>query len=385
MDEERFDSLARQLAALTSRRTVLKLLAASLVAGIGGARLPRTSPLAAQRIERCDVAQCRDYAGISFTSCMENCAELDSDVQWGKASCQGVCWVARSHSLTHCAEGGGCLVGRCVGGICCTGSNDVNCGDDKCTDGACPGNQVFNCARRRCECPPDTYLCPSGGGQICMSVPCPTGKKANPTTCICECSNTCPPDQVLNPDDCTCGCPGISCPAGQSPDPKTCKCTCDNRCPAGQAQDPVTCACRCGASSCAGLCCNGRCIDANATCPEDDDDICITSGGCDSNIECNPGIPGCSCATTTEGSGSCIQSGLCEDKQLCLTSTDCPPSFACIPDNCCPDGIPRCGPICQSAANTDVADQDQLWVASGSARFLQRAEPARSVQASFYG
>src|SRR5215211_6462007 len=133
MDEERFDSLARQLGALTSRRNVLKLLAASLFAGIGGARLPHTSSLAAQRIARCDVEQCRDNAGQFFRSCMENCAEQDSDVSWGKASCQGACWAGQYLSLKRCAEGGGCTVGRCVGDICCTGSNDVNCGDDKCT------------------------------------------------------------------------------------------------------------------------------------------------------------------------------------------------------------------------------------------------------------
>jgi hypothetical protein len=357
MDEERFDSLARQLGALTSRRLVLRGLVGALAGALTGAG--RLSAAALQSTDvLCGLEQCLDVAEKQYAK--------DAVCAFGIPSSGSGCGFVLNHALKKRARGvakckaTGCyLEFDCVNGICCA-TGELNC-KGSCVKPTCRGDQVFSQETCRCKCPPDTYLCPSGGGEICMSVPCPTGKKANPTTCICECSTKCPSDQVLNPDDCTCGCPGISCPEGESPDPKTCKCTCV-------------------ASLCAGSCCKGRCIDANAKCPEDDDSVCPVSGGCDSNIACSPDIPGCWCTTTTEGTHSCIQSGFCEDKQLCLTSAECLPGFACVPDNCCPDGIPRCGPICQSAANTTVADHNLPGVASGSIGFLLRGDAGSSVQ-----
>jgi hypothetical protein len=360
MDEERFDSLARQLGALTSRRQVLRGLVGALAGALAGHhRLSIAAldqPALACNVDRCVKQAEQDYVHDAVCKAVTQLEQAHCFTDARQAADK------RARALAKCKASGCELDFECKDGICCE-PGEVNC-RGTCFDptSPCPANQVHNPVTSCCECPPETYLCPSGGGEICMSVPCPAGKKPDPTTCICKCSNECPSDQVLNPDDCTCGCPGISCPAGESPDPKTCKCTCV-------------------ASSCDGLCCNGRCIDANATCPEDDDNVCPVSGGCDSNIACYPDIPGCWCVTTTEGKAACVQSGLCEDKQLCLTSGDCFPGFACIPDNCCDDGIPRCGPICQSAANTDLADHIQPEVANGSTGFLLRAEPARSVQA----
>jgi hypothetical protein len=337
MDEERFDSLARQLGALTSRRQVLRGLVGALAGALTGAGRLSGDALQSTAVD-CNVEQCLKNAEQVFVKDVECAYGIPSS----GAGCGFKLRYAlerRTRAFAKCRLDGCGLDRHCTMGICC-GIYETNC-KGACAPLTCPANQVFNRDSRDancCECPPDTYLCPSGGGQICMSVPCPAGKKPNPTTCVCECSNKCPSDQVPDPDDCTCRCPGISCPAGQSLDPQTCKCT----------------------------------------------NVCIKSGGCDSNIDCNPAMPGCKCATTTEGAASCVQSGLCEDKQLCLKSVDCPPGFACIPDNCCPDGIPRCGPICQATASTDLADRDQLGIVNGSARFLQRAEPARSVQASFY-
>jgi hypothetical protein len=106
MDQDRFESLSRAVAAGSSRRAAVGALVAGLVAGIGGQRLAAAAEV--------------DEAGIPIVSCKVPGQLCQKD----KACCSGRCkdgictCLSKRSRCWEPAEGALCCSGRCRRGRC---------------------------------------------------------------------------------------------------------------------------------------------------------------------------------------------------------------------------------------------------------------------------
>jgi hypothetical protein len=106
MDRKQFEELSRSLANAGDRRSALKILAAGLVAGIGGQRLAAAAEV--------------DEAGIPIVSCKVPGQLCQKD----KACCSGRCkdgictCLSKRSRCWEPAEGALCCSGRCRRGRC---------------------------------------------------------------------------------------------------------------------------------------------------------------------------------------------------------------------------------------------------------------------------
>jgi hypothetical protein len=221
MDDQRFDEIAKFLAAGFSRRRMLRGLAAS-AAGTLLVRLTGGGASAAN-------------------DCANFCQLLPPGPERGRC-------------VSDCAQGGGGLFGQCQGDparLCAAAGGTAVC---------CPPDQV--CAGGVCQCPTGAELC----GGACLPA-CTGGKVRNPANCGCDCptgTELCggqcyaPCDNnLVRRLDCTCSgacCPG--CPGGRacnSVGPQAQQICCADLC-CFVANVPVSC-CPVGVpvgSSCAG-------------------------------------------------------------------------------------------------------------------------------------
>ena len=184
MNDHAFDRLARGLAASTSRRDALKLLAGTAAAG-----LLSTVGLRGR--------------GFGAASAVGRCRRVGANCRETSECCQGeVCDPAQ---------------GRCV----CPTSNV--CSKTKLCLGVCPEGQVFNPNTCMCECPSGTTACGTflccQSGTTCSS--CGSGSKLCCPSGTPGCCSTVLPegDVCLAPGE-TCCCRGALC--GVCPPGSTC-------------------------------------------------------------------------------------------------------------------------------------------------------------------
>lgn len=240
MDEQRFDSITKALAAGQSRRAILRRLGGGL-AGAIAASLARSEVEADHKGKdhgKPDEAgkpqgRCPD----GFTNCRGKCVILDADENncgacavvcpAGWDCCNGVCTDPASFQddPANCdACGITCAEGQaCCGGVCLdTNADPINCGG---CGVRCRVNETCNVGT--CVCGDEGLVCQ--GGFTC----CPGGDEDR-----CVCTTTAFTDPT------TCEPPGLDqCPAGSTPCIGSTGFTCMACCPAGTTCDPETGTC----------------------------------------------------------------------------------------------------------------------------------------------
>ena len=197
MDDRRFDLLTRAVAASTSRRQALGLLATTATLGWRPARA-----IAAQAEPACE-------AGLTYCAEAAACVDLQTDLNHCGA-CGAVC---ESQLVPVACRGGECVRANCPEGIEYCGAVDgcrdlatdpAHCGacQNPCASGVCSGGA---CAPSGNGCPEGEIACDG----VCVATCCNNqhcGACGNactpPLTCfegICDCpSGNCPP--VVLPD-----------------------------------------------------------------------------------------------------------------------------------------------------------------------------------------
>ena len=180
MDDQRFDELARGLAASSSRRQALKALGG----GAAGALL--------------------SFVGLRGALAKDNDANADADQKKPDCCpkrapklCQRTC-VDTSSDPAHCGKcGKSCPPGgRCVKGVCvapaCTESDDCPPPANPCRVAVCSNGQCATaprcpagatCDNGACICPAGSTYCQSGN--VCVT-DCPPFAPLNPQTCQCD-------------------------------------------------------------------------------------------------------------------------------------------------------------------------------------------------------
>lgn len=272
MDSDRFDRLTRDLATRSSRRRVVRGIAASALALLGIER-------ADARVCASPGALCREHA----TCCSGRC---DRD-RSGRRRCQ-------CQSVKDCpAPSGQCQVATCSDGVCGTA---IAVGQS-CDDGdACTTNDVCQqngtCVGSRVDCSNLDTQCTQG---VCVGGSCQTQNSNEGLSCddgdacttgetcqggVCRGASICPPGDICSNGTCTCTVGG-SCATGSfatcggSPrclcgttvegdlvcfESNTCgtvgvSCTTSAECGGGDPdQRCVVDACACGASHCQLIC-----------------------------------------------------------------------------------------------------------------------------------
>jgi hypothetical protein len=160
MDNERFDTLAKTLAAGADRRRVLRGLAAGAFVALAGRFGPGAGAAAKDR-RRKKRRRARGGVGAAATTCglvgaacaaSEECCPgsvcrvpagggpMRCRCRYRRTECGGKCWVLAT-SETHCGRcDNPCAAGqRCCGGAC---------------HDACPGGQAFDPVTCQCLPPP---------------------------------------------------------------------------------------------------------------------------------------------------------------------------------------------------------------------------------------
>ncbi len=379
MDDRRFDSLTKSLAAGANRRTLLKGLL-----GLGGAatagsilldddadaaRRPtptpkppscpgQQTPVGGQCVcqtpkapgpEKCG-PDCCNPAGIgaAHSECCDN------------ACCYGVCYGEELCCSTNPRPGGlpplQYFCDSDDGVECCFSAQDC-CRVDGCCDTFCHGGLLGN-----------DSCCPAE--QVCL------GGDDSDDIC-CNAGETCC-GSGTNGRYCADFSTGGCCETSDCPPPANGACA--NECVVGQCQ-PVTC-------SSGQICCQGACVSSESyeACPADPDgccvrgeEVCCGGGGCCPGDNCNE-IGGVCCdpLQTACGTGDnaccdelftcCGSARICCLDELCTTDGDCCSGqdiacgAECCPEircgtnavtgglACCPEGFIACGGICCSAA-----------------------------------
>jgi hypothetical protein len=310
MDDQRFDTLTRALAAGITRRGALGILAglAALKAGNTAAkkrhRKGGKSQIAAQKNDHkvtiCHLTSSKKNPVVqievdesAIPAHKAHGDTIDPDFQNDPANCGG-CGIS-------CDDGKLCTIDTCVKGKCVNTPIDCNdrnpCTDDSCdeTTGDCVNTPVPGRACDDGNACTENDRCNRAGECVGTEVNCDDGNACTTDTCdrATGCVHT-----AINCDD------GDPC-TNDSCDPDS---GCVNEpviCPVGQA---------CLNGECVG-CAGGTCANLPLGC--DDDPVCI-------------------CFITTEQVGFCHRSELCAGLQTCTTSADCPADHpACSTATCC--------------------------------------------------
>jgi hypothetical protein len=192
MDETSFDALSRGVGSAHSRRTVTRLLAASLAGslGLGGvgsvsARHRRWCRPRCAECERCRRGKCKPVK--DYRACTGGTCSLGT-------CCNGaVCNLGTLNE--YCCIGGTCLATAehgtlCCGSVTCPPGSARECcppgpGWQCCPEGSkshCIGEGDVCCPEGSIDysCPPDHVCCETGSGESC----CPNGKTCDPSGCI---------------------------------------------------------------------------------------------------------------------------------------------------------------------------------------------------------
>lgn len=208
MDQERFDGIAKELAAATSRRGVVRGVGLGLVASMFGLTSPDASQ--ARRRRRRVRAQkgapggCNKYP---FSKCgtrgkQQTCFNLDNDDR-NCGACGRVCASGEACQNGQCLSTNPCSAGQTLcGGACVDLTSDLdNCGycGNVCTSrtgfrGCCPrsdgsGSQCVDLGDNNSNCGQCGHVCPScNGQQSCMLAV--NGTQRTP---VCASGGTCRP------------------------------------------------------------------------------------------------------------------------------------------------------------------------------------------------
>jgi CXCXC repeat len=224
MDGQKFDRIAKTLAAGTSRRRVLKGLAVGALGAAFGLRRGAESAAASCRAIGGPCQTTGDCCSGQHLVCTQvgttGAHRCECDLSAGFQECNGACVNAA------CPGGQTFNSSTCA---CGCPSGQALCGG-RCVSTACAGDLTFNSSTCTCTCPAGQTECPAGSG-----------------TCVANCTN----GRVLNTSTCAC-----ECPSGTT----ACGGTCVQDCANGTTLDTSTCTCRCVSSTGeAGVFCNGAC------------------------------------------------------------------------------------------------------------------------------
>ncbi len=371
MQDWRFDDLTRTLGKATSRRAVLRGLAAGLVAGLATTVRPnREAPSAEAAPRACSSAvlqQCLTDAATKRDLALSSCQNRLGDNE-GNSSGIGTNLCQLSVLNIYNFEVNACYHQQCpAGGVCV---NDHCCqGSDCCEPGVlCGSSSVFGLSPQYCCaegsscchgdcCAPDKTCCTQAqrgflgfilhGGQQTYAHEC-ADLQSDDKNCG-ACGNTCPDGQICQ--DGACVCPNDGVPCGDATNSFCCD-------PSEQCVvNPITLH-----ASCAPAC--GPC---EIYAPNDPSGPCIPKQ-CGQCQQCDPSSNQCVSSSdgTTCGSGLvCCQGGCvsdsCQDSQTFNYDT-C--QCECAPVSC-PDGQHQdpntCECVCDSGqiCNGSCCDSGQ--------------------------
>jgi hypothetical protein len=229
MDGQGLDRIARAIAACTSRRQAVQILAAAVLSG----SLPGRTAAAQGNTASCD-------AGLTYCAEAGGCVDLLSD-------------------LNHC--------GAC-GNLCASELVAVECRGGECARADCPAGLAYCGAEAMCR---DLYTDPvhcGACGNACASGACASGTCAPVDgVCVTDCAG-CAPGQTLCDGVCVdtccnnrhCGACGNVCPSGTSCFEGVCDCPSGLCCAEGEILCGETCVATC--------CDNNNCGACGNVCPE---------------------------------------------------------------------------------------------------------------------
>lgn len=283
-------------------------------------------------------------------------------------SSSGNC-ASTCYSQTMCTCGGtacGCSqTGQC-GGTCEPPSNCA-CGGDACACGTSPSCGGAACTAQACSC--GGVACGCGSYPACGGVAC------EPQTCICggsscSCGNSPSCGGVACEPSCSCGGSACSCgtnPSCSSPCQEMCQCSgtmsgscsCSPGTTCGEypcyAPEPCSCSnvgngCSCATSTdCSGSCGACICPDAGMGC------ACTTYNEC-AGMDCYSN-PMCNCAGVAAGECSCTYEGECQTACGSCICPDAGMGCACTSYNECNGMDCYSNPMCNCAGvATDDCD-----------------------------
>jgi hypothetical protein len=340
MDDRRFDSLVKALAAGTNRRSVLKGLL-----GIGGIAAVSSS------IGQADVDAARRP---SPTPSPPTCPGQQV-FQDGQCACPP--------GLEKC------------GPDCCNSSapkpspDHSECCDNACCHGHCYGEELC-CPWPRAFCPEAQECCNEGVSLCCGEAGCCDGNccqdaQGNDHCCSGTTPKCCPGDTCIAADGC---CDVSDCGPGD------CWSCIDHQC----VPDPAKCAGGCVE------CIEGTCQPVDSHCTDDNPctiNTCNSDGTCSSEFDCT--LEGCGCtpshmcfqATCDSSTGLCVESLFCANDELTPEEADtCCEEFGnpdpeclvlgeCWPNHVPPDStvvrvgdcefLVRCGEVCCERYQSD--------------------------------
>lgn len=237
MDGQRFDRLARTVAAHASRRQLVRLAAGMALAGM--------LPGRAQAMQEASEATDCD-AGLTFCTDAGACVDLQTDM----ANCGACGSVCESQLVPVACRAGECVRADCPPGIEYCGAVDL-CRDLSIDPEHC-GGCGNACASGLCV----DGACADAPGQSCA---------AGQTNCGGVCIDTCC-------DNANCGACGIACPAGTTCFEGQCGCPSGFCCAEGETICDGACVATCcdnaNCGACGNACANGEtCFEGVCGCP----------------------------------------------------------------------------------------------------------------------
>ena len=265
MQSSNFDELTKALAASTSRRHALRLIATASVGallGLGGVSTAfaghrrrsrtRTSPSRTPKPNK----DCAKWCAQVFGPNTPAAGQCTSDAAHNKGLCKQ-CGSTAPSSICCNRNGSGFCDGTVAGATCCPSGQH-------CDNGDCVADCLPNCTGKTCGddgCGGSCGTCSSGQTCIngsccsnaCGSVCCGSGER-------CLADGCCPTDHFVCANTYCCSVGDLCTESGCCPPSRQCHGGC---CPPGK-----TCCDGTSTSSCcnSGTCCNGICCDPPTTC-----------------------------------------------------------------------------------------------------------------------